>query len=54
MLSPAVIAPARPTPVETIAEALDHIGPLHGLPFEDRLWLATHGQEWIAGTGDTL
>src|SRR5580658_1113876 len=54
MLSPAVTAPARPTPVETIAQALDHIGPLHGLPFEDLLCLATHGQEWIASTGDTL
>ncbi len=45
MLSPAVTAPATPTPVEEIAAALDHIGALHGLPFEDRLWLARHGQE---------
>jgi hypothetical protein len=32
MLSPAVTSPATPTPVEEIAEAVDHIGPLHGLP----------------------
>ena len=54
MLSPAVIAPASPTPVEEIAEALDHIGPLTGLPFEDRLWLARHGQEYTAEAGDVL
>ena len=54
MLSPAVIAPAAPTPAEEIAEALDRIGPLHGLPFEDRLWLARHGQEYVAGAGDVL
>jgi len=34
MLSPSVAAPPHPTPPETIAEALDHIGPLHGMPFE--------------------
>jgi signal transduction histidine kinase len=54
MLSLSVTAPASPTPVEEIAEALDHVGPLHGLPFEDRLWLASHGQEWIANAGDIL
>src|SRR5580692_2946957 len=54
MLSLSVTAPASPTPVEEIAEALDHVGPLHGLPFDDRLWLATHGQEWIANAGDIL
>jgi hypothetical protein len=32
MLSPAVTAPATPTPVEEIAAALERIGPLHGLP----------------------
>jgi len=37
-----------------IAEALDHIGPLHGLPLEDRLWLARHGQERVAREGETL
>jgi signal transduction histidine kinase len=54
MLSPAVIAPPSPTPVEEIAEALDRIGPLNGLPFDDRLWLARHGQEYIAEAGDVL
>jgi signal transduction histidine kinase len=54
MLSPAVVAPASPTPVEEIAEALDRIGPLHGLPFEDRLWMARHGQEYTAEAGDVL
>ncbi|HEV2324166.1 MAG TPA: ATP-binding protein [Terracidiphilus sp.] len=54
MLSPAVTAPPSPTPVEEIAEALDHIGPLTGLPFEDRLWLARHGQEYVAEAGDVL
>jgi signal transduction histidine kinase len=54
MLSPAVTSPASPTPVEEIAEALVNIGPLHDLPYEDRLWLASHGQEWIANAGDVL
>jgi signal transduction histidine kinase len=54
MLSPAVIAPASPTPAEEIAEALDRIGPLNGLPFADRLWLAQHGHEYVAGAGDVL
>ena len=54
MLSPAVIPPAAPTPVEEIADAIDRIGALHGLPFEDRLWLARHGQEVTANPGDVL
>jgi signal transduction histidine kinase len=54
MLSSAVTPPAVLTPVEEIAEALDHVGPLHGLPFEDRLWLASHGQELVANAGDNL
>jgi signal transduction histidine kinase len=54
MLSPAVTPPACPTPAETIAAALDRIGPLHGLPFEDRLWLARHGEEYVANPGDIL
>ena len=54
MLSPTVVAPATPTPLEEIAEAIDNIGPLHGLPLEDRLWLARHGQEYIANPGDIL
>jgi signal transduction histidine kinase len=54
MLSPTVVAPATPTPLEEVAEAIDNIGPLHGLPFQDRLWLARHGQEYIANPGDIL
>jgi signal transduction histidine kinase len=54
MLSPTVSAPASPTPAEQIAEALDRIVPLHGLPLEDRLWLARHGAEYTANAGDVL
>ena len=54
MLSPTITAPASPTPVEQIAEALERIGPLNGLPLEDRLWLARHGQEFVANAGDVL
>ena len=54
MLSPAVTPPVSPTPAEEIAEAIDRIGPLHGLPLEDRLWLAHHGHELIASAGEVL
>jgi signal transduction histidine kinase len=54
MLSPAIAPPACPSSVEAIADALDHIGPLHGLPLEDRLWLARHGQEVVAKAGEVL
>jgi len=54
MLSPTVSALATPTPAEKIAEALERIGPLHGLPLEDRLWLARHGEEFVANAGDVL
>lgn len=54
MLSPTVTAPVSRTPVEEIAEAIDRVGPLHGLPFEDRLWLAQHGDEVIAEAGTVL
>ena len=54
MLSQAVIAPVTPTPVEEIAAAIDHIVPLQGLPLEDRLWLARHGQEFVGKAGDVL
>ena len=54
MLSPAVTTLATPTPVEEIAAALDHIAALHGLPLEDRLWLARHGREAVANPGDIL
>jgi len=54
MLSPAVVTPAGSTPAEEIAAALDRIGPLHGLSFEERLWLARHGREVVANAGDIL
>ena len=54
MVSLAITAPASPTPVEEIAAALDHVTPLQGLTFEERLWMARHGQEWVANTGDIL
>ena len=46
--------PAHPTPAEQIAEALERIGPLHGVPLDERLWLARHGEEFIAEPGDIL
>jgi len=54
MFSPALTAPDTPTPLEEIAAALEHIGPLQGLPLEDRLWLARHGQEVTADPGEIL
>jgi len=54
MLSPAFTPPACPTPVDAIAEAIDHIVPLHGLPLENRLWLARNGKELIAEAGEVL
>ena len=54
MLAPTLTPPVRPTPVETIAAALDRVVPLQGLPFEDRLWLARHGEEVLAQAGDIL
>jgi signal transduction histidine kinase len=54
MTSPIVSPPATRTPVEEIAEALQHVAPLQGLSLEDRLWLAEHGQELIAAPGDVL
>jgi signal transduction histidine kinase len=54
MLSPAVTPPACPTPAEEIAEAIDRIVPLHGMPLEDRLWLARNGSELVAGAGEIL
>lgn len=54
MLAPSYSTPACPTPAEEIAEALNRVGPLQGLPFEDRLWLATHGEEVVAQSGDVL
>ena len=55
MLSPAAApAPVSPTPVEEIAAAIDRISPLHGLPLEDRLWLARHGEEIVVDAGSVL
>ncbi len=54
MISPAVATPPAPTPVEEIAETLERIGPLHGLAYEERLWLANHGREVVANAGDIL
>jgi signal transduction histidine kinase len=54
MLSPTLTAPACPTPPEEIAAAIDRVVPLHGLPIEDRLWLARHGEEVIAEPGQVL
>ena len=54
MFSPAVTTPDIPTAAEEIAAALEHIGALHDLPLDDRLWLARHGQEVMANPGDIL
>jgi signal transduction histidine kinase len=54
MLSPTLTPPTCPTPAETIAAAIERIGPLQGLPFEERLWLARHGEEVVAQPGDIL
>jgi signal transduction histidine kinase len=49
-----ITPPPTPTPVEEIATALERIGALHGLPHEDRLWLARNGQEFVANAGEIL
>lgn len=54
MFTTAVSAPAVPTPELEIAAALNEVGPLNGLPLEDRLWLVRHGQECVAKAGDVL
>jgi signal transduction histidine kinase len=54
MLSLTATAPVTLTPAEEIAAAIVHVGSLHDLPLEDRLWLANHGQEVIANPGDIL
>lgn len=54
MLTPAVLAPPVPTAPDEMAAVLDQVGPLHGLPLEDRLWLVTHGKEVVANAGDIL
>ncbi len=54
MLAPTLSPPARPTPADAIAAAIERIVPLQGLPIEDRLWLASHGEEVVAQSGDIL
>jgi len=54
MLAPTYMTPACPTPPEEIAEAINRVIPLQGLPFEDRLWLARHSEEVVAQSGDVL
>ena len=54
MVSSLASPPATPTPVDQIAEALEHVGPLQGLAYEERLWLAEHGEELAAEAGDVL
>ncbi len=54
MLTLAMTAPATPTPLEEIAAAIDHIGPLQGLSLEERMWLAGHGHEAVANAGEVL
>lgn len=54
MLTSAVTAPSIPTAPEEMAAALDQVGPLRGLPLEDRLWLVRHGHERVAEAGDIL
>jgi len=54
MLSPAVAAPTCPTPPEEIAAAIERVVPLQGLSFEERLWLARHGEEVVSDAGTVL
>ncbi|MGB6828369.1 MAG: ATP-binding protein [Terracidiphilus sp.] len=54
MFSPAVKAPAAPSSPEQVADALENIVALHGLPFEDRMWLAAHGREACVNAGEVL
>jgi signal transduction histidine kinase len=52
--TPAFNTPTCPTPVEEIAAALERVAPLHGLSYEERLWLARHGEEVVAEPGSVL
>jgi signal transduction histidine kinase len=54
MFTSTVTAPLSPTPVDEIASALEHVSSLHGMSYEDRLWLANHAQEVRANAGETL
>ena len=51
---PPSLIPEIPTPLDEIAEALERIAPLHGLSRDERLWLASRGQEIHLKTGETL
>jgi signal transduction histidine kinase len=53
---PSLIAspPARPTPAEEIAVALERVTPLQGMALEDRLWFVRHGEELVAEQGEIL
>jgi signal transduction histidine kinase len=54
MFSPAITPPETLTPIEELATELERIGPLHDLPFEERLWLAKNGREVRANAGEIL
>ena len=54
MVSPIASPPVTPTHAEEIAEALERVSPLQGLSYDDRLWLAQHGEELVAKPGDIL
>ncbi|MFP5235762.1 MAG: sensor histidine kinase [Acidobacteriota bacterium] len=54
MLSFAASPPAQRSTSEEIAAAIERITPLQSLPFEDRMWLAGHGEELVANPGDVL
>lgn len=54
MLSFAASPPAQRSSFDEIAVALERITPLQGLPEEDRMWLAEHGEELVANPGDVL
>ncbi len=51
---PGLLDPPTPSPLHEIAEAIDHIAPLHGLSYPEREWLARHGQEIRIQSGETL
>lgn len=54
MSSIAITPPAKPTPAEDIATALERVTPLQGTTFEERLWIAHNGHEVAAQPGETL
>jgi len=54
MLPLAVSAPPSPTAAVDIAEALERISTLHGLSFDERIWLADHSDEIVAQPGEVI